>query len=98
VQLEARRASHTTEHRLWGGVEHTQVSTSGQTAIDRDNVLPSGISKSLVNRVAVNKTMIVTWANVHYLDFARNFANHMRRLGITNFLIGAMVRAAQNPS
>jgi len=67
------------------------VSTSGQTSIEKENVLPSGISKGLVNRVAVNKTIIVTWANHHYVDFARNFANHMRRLGITNFLIGAMV-------
>eukprot|EP00854_Cymbomonas_tetramitiformis_P006653 gene6653-7967_t len=46
--------------------------------------------KELVKDIAIDNAVIVTWANNHYYDFAKNFAAHMRDLGITNFLIGAM--------
>jgi len=66
----------------------TLVSQSGQSRVE--GAMPSGISKDLVRRVAINNTLVVTWANAHYADFAANFVNHMRRLKITNFLVGAM--------
>lgn len=72
-----------------------QVSQSGQSRVE--GAMPSGISKDLVRRVAINNTLVVTWANAHYADFAANFVNHMRRLKITNFLVGAMVRARPPP-
>jgi hypothetical protein len=67
------------------------ASHSGSTpVVGHEATLPSGISKALVERLAIDKAIIVTWANAHYVDFARNFAEHMRELGLTNFIIGAM--------
>jgi len=34
--------------------------------------------------------IMVTWANEHYLDFARTWVASMRRVGITGYLVGAM--------
>eukprot|EP00959_Pyramimonas_sp_CCMP1952_P269705 5638583-Pyramimonas_sp.AAC.1 len=66
------------------------VSNSGNSPVVTETKMSSGISKGLVQRVAINRAIIVTWANAHYVDFARNFARHMRELGLTNFVIGAM--------
>jgi arabinosyltransferase len=34
--------------------------------------------------------IMVTWANEHYLDFARTWVASMRRVGITGYIVGAM--------
>ena len=59
------------------------------TATHREH-LSTGISKELVDRVAVDGAVIVTWANMHYYDFALNFLSHLDALEVTNYLIGAM--------
>ena len=33
---------------------------------------------------------MVTWANDHYFDFVMNWVLHLRRLNVTNHLVGAM--------
>ena len=33
---------------------------------------------------------MVTWANFHYLDFVMNWVGHLRALGVSNFIVGAM--------
>ena len=33
---------------------------------------------------------MVTWANLHYLDFVLNWVDHVRACGIKAFLVGAM--------
>ena len=33
---------------------------------------------------------MVTWANLHYLDFVLNWVEHVRACGIKAFLVGAM--------
>ncbi len=40
--------------------------------------------------MAVDNTVMVTWANLHYLDFVINWVEHVRGLGITSYLVGAM--------
>jgi arabinosyltransferase len=46
--------------------------------------------REMVARVAVDNTVMVTWANLHYLDFVINWVEHVRGLGITSYLVGAM--------
>ena len=52
--------------------------------------LSTGISKELVDRVAKDGSVIVTWANSHYYDFAINWVMHLEAAGATNYLVGAM--------
>ena len=40
--------------------------------------------------VAQDNLVMVTWANFHYLDFVHNWIEHVRALGINNYLVGAM--------
>jgi len=37
-----------------------------------------------------DKLVLVTFANHHFGDFARNWVSHVRRLGLGNYLVGAM--------
>lgn len=48
------------------------------------------LDKELVEHVARDNTVLVTWANFHYLDFAENWVEKVRACGITNYLVGAM--------
>ena len=43
--------------------------------------------------MAAQGTVIVTWANHHYLDFVLNWVHHLRRLGLDCWLVGAMDEA-----
>ena len=43
--------------------------------------------RPILERVAVDKTVILTQASCPYLDFAENWILHVERLGITNYLI-----------
>ena len=65
-------------------------SQAGASAPRHREHLSTGISKALVDRVAVDGAVIVTWANMHYYDFAINWLSHLDELGVTNYLIGAM--------
>ena len=48
------------------------------------------LDKELVNFVVEENTVLVTWANFHYLDFAVNWVEKVRACGINNYLVGAM--------
>ena len=48
------------------------------------------LDKELVKFVAEEDTVLVTWANFHYLDFAVNWVEKVRACGINNYLVGAM--------
>ena len=37
-----------------------------------------------------HNSIIVTWANFHYLDFAKNWVAHLRKIHAHNFIVGAM--------
>ena len=43
----------------------------------------------IVKQQAVDNLVIVTFANWAYYDFALNWVAHLRKLGVTNFLVGA---------
>ncbi len=44
----------------------------------------------MVQRIAQNGYLVVTWANYHYFDFVRTWVDHVRAVGITGYLVGAM--------
>lgn len=46
--------------------------------------------RELVQQVAAQGTVIVTWANHHYLDFVLNWVHHLRQLDLHCWLVGAM--------
>lgn len=46
--------------------------------------------RELVRRVAPQGPVLVTWANLHYLDFVLNWVAHVRALGVGAYLVGAM--------
>ncbi len=38
--------------------------------------------------MAINNTVMVTWANFHYLDFVMNWVQHVQATGCTAYLVG----------
>ena len=56
----------------------------------------AGPAAVLVCRAAVSclmdehNTIMVTWANFHYQDFVMNWVDHVRGVGVTAYLVGAM--------
>ena len=46
--------------------------------------------RELVQQVAAQGCVIVTWANHHYLDFVLNWVHHLHLLGVDSYLVGAM--------
>lgn len=48
------------------------------------------MSASCFQRYALDNVIMVTWANDHYFDFVLNWVLHLRRLNVTNHLVGAM--------
>ena len=53
-------------------------------------------SSCVLRRTAVSclmdehNTIMVTWANFHYQDFVMNWVDHVRNVGVTAYLVGAM--------
>lgn len=49
------------------------------------------LRRELVAAVAsADRLVLVTFANHHFGDFARNWVSHVRALGLGNYLVGAM--------
>ena len=46
--------------------------------------------REAVHKLAKDGYLFVTWANHHYTDFAMSWVKHLKKLGLTNFLVGAM--------
>ena len=44
----------------------------------------------MVQDVAPDGTIVVTWANFHYLDFTINWVQHVQAANISAYLVGAM--------
>ena len=49
-----------------------------------------GARREMVAGIAPDGVVLLTWANMHYLDFAMNWVGHMQQLNITAYMIGAM--------
>jgi hypothetical protein len=52
------------------------------------------LSISLVKAAAVDNLVVVTCASWDYYDFLLNWASHLRKIGVTNFLVGAFPSCA----
>ena len=49
------------------------------------------LSSELAHAVAVDGTVLVTWCNHHFSDFASNWVKHVvHDLKLTNYLVGSM--------
>lgn len=44
----------------------------------------------MIKKHSVNNTLMVTWANAHYLDFVLNWASHVEAANISTYLVGAL--------
>ena len=44
----------------------------------------------MVEDVAPDGLIVVTWANFHYLDFTMNWVRHVQAANISAYLVGAM--------
>lgn len=53
----------------------------------RLNPWPSCLLRDVAERHAKHNMLMVTWANFHYLDFTINWVYHVKKLGITNYLV-----------
>eukprot|EP01065_Artemidia_motanka_P007583 TRINITY_DN13793_c0_g1_i1.p1 TRINITY_DN13793_c0_g1~~TRINITY_DN13793_c0_g1_i1.p1 ORF type:complete len:673 (+),score=122.97 TRINITY_DN13793_c0_g1_i1:96-2114(+) len=65
------------------------VATGGFDPSKRSKAFPE-LTAGLLASVAHNGTVLVTWANYHYLDFVTNWVYHLRLLGVRNFVVGSM--------
>ncbi len=46
--------------------------------------------REMVQKIAQNGYLVVTWANYHYMDFVRTWVKHVQAVGITGYIVGAM--------
>jgi hypothetical protein len=44
----------------------------------------------MVQKIAQDGYLMVTWANYHYVDFVRTWVSHVQRVGVTGYIVGAM--------
>jgi hypothetical protein len=49
----------------------------------------TSFTKERVTTIAVDKKLLLTFVNIVRIDFARTWVHHVRRLGMTNWLVGA---------
>ncbi|GFR44270.1 hypothetical protein Agub_g5475 [Astrephomene gubernaculifera] len=47
-------------------------------------------TREMVQRIAQNGYLVVTWANYHYFDFVKTWVMHVQQVGITGYIVGAM--------
>ena len=66
--------------RTSGGAEHHRI----HSGVQHDQLAQT------LERLAIDKTVIVAEASCKYLDFADNWLMHIVKLGITNYIIVAM--------
>ncbi|KAK9844822.1 hypothetical protein WJX74_007256 [Apatococcus lobatus] len=69
--------------QIWDGMSPGKVQYSGQPD---DYVLTRG----MIRKHSVDNTLMVTWANAHYLDFVLNWASHVEAANISTYLVGAL--------
>lgn len=48
------------------------------------------LTKERVEGMLQDGYIMVTWANHHYLDFAKSWVYHVQKAGVTGYLVGAM--------
>ncbi|PNW73352.1 hypothetical protein CHLRE_14g629000v5 [Chlamydomonas reinhardtii] len=47
-------------------------------------------TREMVQKIAQNGYLMVTWANFHYFDFVKTWVKHVQRVGVTGYIVGAM--------
>jgi len=54
------------------------------------------LTQELARTYSRDNILIVTWANLHFVDFAMNWASYIIAHGISNYLVGAMDQQTAN--
>ncbi len=44
----------------------------------------------MVDKIAQDGYLLVTWANHHYVDFVRTWIARVTQVGVTGYIVGAM--------
>ncbi len=44
----------------------------------------------MVEQHSIDRILMVTWANAHYLDFVLNWVSHVQAANISHYLVGAL--------
>jgi hypothetical protein len=47
-------------------------------------------TREMVQRIAQDGYLVVTWANYHYLGFTLSWVEHVKAVGVTGYTVGAM--------
>mmetsp|Transcript_17364 Transcript_17364/g.37489 ORF Transcript_17364/g.37489 Transcript_17364/m.37489 type:complete len:686 (-) Transcript_17364:496-2553(-) len=47
-------------------------------------------TREMVQKIQQDGYLVVTWANFHYQDFVRTWVAHVKNVGITGYIVGAM--------
>ncbi|GLC76877.1 hypothetical protein PLESTF_001850700 [Pleodorina starrii] len=68
------------------GKSDDEEDDGGLTALDNE-YKPT---REMVQRIAQDGYLVVTWANYHYFDFVRTWVDHVRGVGVTGYIVGAM--------
>ena len=80
---------HTLESQLRALTGGEPASTSLHGARRRLAETDTSFTKERVTTIAVDKKLLLTFVNIVRIDFARTWVHHVRRLGMTNWLVGA---------
>ena len=69
--------------------QHFSSLAAGSTVSRTPLPVPS-LSKRLVQKYAINNTIVVSFANAHHIEYALNWVTYLYVKDITNYLIGAV--------
>ncbi len=77
--------------RVHGALAWARLAASRDAAHAQVRALPRRLRRrEMVQKIAQNGYLVVTWANWHYQDFVRTWVYHVRKVGITGYIVGAM--------
>lgn len=62
----------------------------GARSLDQLAANPPALTRELAWEHAQDGEIFVTWSNYHFTDFAISWAHNLKRVGVGNYLIGAM--------
>ena len=84
-QLRALTGGEPAPASLHGATASRLLVVSRRLAENTD----TSFTKERVTTIAVDKKLLLTFVNIVRIDFARTWVHHVRRLGMTNWLVGA---------
>ena len=87
--LHQREHTLESQLRVLTGGEPAPASLHGARRRLAETDTDTSFTKERVTTIAVDKKLLLTFVNIVRIDFARTWVHHVRRLGMTNWLVGA---------